>query len=59
MTDLDAIRAEIAALWIALQQVNANQRALLDNIYRLSHRLMVQEAATVVEEMEDPGRMTH
>ena len=52
MTDWD-MRAEIAALWIAIRQLNENQRALLDNIQRLSHRLVIQEAATVVEEMEE------
>lgn len=57
LTDLDAIRAEIAALWAACQQLNANQRALLDNIYRLSHRLAIQESATVIEEMQEPRRL--
>ena len=52
MTEFD-IRAEISALWIAIRQLNENQRALLDNIHRLSHRLFIQEAATVVEEMEE------
>ena len=52
MTEFD-IRAEISALWIAIRQLNENQRALLDNIQRLSHRLVIQEAATVVEEMDE------
>ena len=53
MTDWD-MRAEIAALWIAIRQLNENQRALLDNIQRLSHRLFIQEAITVAEEMDEP-----
>jgi hypothetical protein len=30
MTELDALRAEIAALWIALKQVNENQQVLAE-----------------------------
>lgn len=54
MTELDALRAEIAALWVALRQVNENQLALNANVHRLSHRLMIQEAVTAAEELDQP-----
>lgn len=56
MTDEE--RAEIAALWIAIKQVNQNQLTLQRNVERLSFRLMLQEAATVAAEMDQP-RISH
>lgn len=61
MTDQEAaeVRANIAALWEAIRQLNMNDQNMLSNITRLSHRLVLQEAALVVEEMEDPTRGLH
>lgn len=56
MTDEEhaQIRAEIAALWTAVMQLNQNHQNLLANIYRLSNRLLVQEAYSAAEEMDNP-----
>lgn len=53
MTDEEhaSIRAEIAALWTAIRDLNNNDQNLLANVYRLSNRLLVHEATQVSEEM--------
>lgn len=58
MTDeeLAELRANMAALWQAAIEINANVRTLHANYVRLSHRLMLQEAATAVEELDQPRR---
>jgi hypothetical protein len=56
MTELDALRAEIAALWIALKQVNENQQAIHTNFYRMSARMNLHEAYQASAEMYDQPR---
>lgn len=53
MTDFD-LHAEISAIWIAIQQVNQNQLAIHANVKRLSERLAVHEAATALNQMDEP-----